>query len=484
MISRRRVLAGLGAATVLGYNPLLGTWVSVARAASPLDPVPPLDGMLLTDPASLAPYSNDVGQIIHETPVAVLLPGSVRDIATMVRFCRKRRIKVAARGQGHTTFGQSQAEGGLIVDMGTLKQIHSVGPTSTEVDAGLTWKELLETVVPEGLTPPVLTGFTGLSIAGTLSVGGISSTNVEGAQVDRVRELEVVTGAGDVVRCSANRERDLFESLLGGLGQCGIITKAVVDLVPALPQARVFLLNYTDNATFFRDFRSLLNRGEFDRLFNIWFPNPSGGFIYQLNAVKYFSPAAPPNDAQLLRGLGFTPPASITDSSYLDHVLNVDVLVDFLKAAGLWEGFQRPWFDVFLSNAVVERFVGEVLPTLTPEDQGPTGFLLLFAQKRSKLTRPFLRVPSNTDWVFLFDILTAAATPGSNPAFVERMLRRNRELFERARRVGGTRYPISAIEFNRGDWVRHYGDQWPRLVQLKHRYDPAGILAPGPGIFG
>ncbi len=481
MISRRQALVGLGAVGVLGYNPRARTWVSVAQAA-PLDEVPPLDGMLLTDPASLDPYANDVGQIIHETPVAVLLPGSVEDIARMVSFCRRHRIKVAARGQGHTTFGQSQAESGLIVDMGTLNQIHWIGPDSAEVDCGLTWKELLETVVPQGLTPPALTGFTGLSIGGTLSVGGVSATNREGAQVDRVRELEVVTGMGEIVRCSPEQDPDLFEALLAGLGQCGIMTKAVVDLVPAQPQARLYFLNYTDNAQFFADFRTLLERGEFERLFNIWFPLQGGGFLYQLNATKYFDPSQPPDDDFLLRDLNFES-TTLSDSSYLEHVLNVDVLVDFLKANGLWEGVQRPWFDVFLSNEVVEDFVGQVLPALTPEDQGPTGFLLLFALKASELRRPMLRVPDDTDWVFLFDILTAAATPGSDPAFVERMLARNRELFERARSLGGTRYPISAIEFNRGDWVRHYGDEWSRFARLKRHFDPANILAPGPGVF-
>jgi cytokinin dehydrogenase len=482
MISRRQVLTGLGAATVVGFNPLSRSWVSEAKAAE-LEGVPPLDGMLLTDPTSLAPYANDVGFIVHDTPVAVLLPGSVEDIAAMVRFCQEHRIKVAARGQGHTTFGQAQAEGGLIVDMSTLKQIHWVDATAAEVDAGLTWKELLETVVPQGLTPPALTGFTGLSIGGTLSVGGVSATNREGAQVDRVRELEVVTGTGEIVRCSAEHEPDLFEALLGGLGQCGIMTRAVVDLVPALPQARLYLLEYTDNASFFADFRLLLERGEFDRLYNIWLPKAGGGFVYQLNAIKYFDPAAPPDDAELLRNLAFEGEPTISDSTYLDHVLGVDYLVDFLKSIGLWDGFQRPWFDVFLSNEEIEDYVGAVLPTLTPEDQGPTGFLLLFALKRSELRRPMLRVPSDTDWVFLFDILTAAATPGSDPDFSERMLARNRELFEQAREIGGTRYPISAIPFERGDWARHYDEQWARLVRLKHRFDPAKILAPGPGVF-
>ena len=54
----------------------------------------------------------------------------------MICFCRRHRIKVAARGQGHTTFGQAQVDGGLVIDMSTLNQIHSIGPTTADVDAG------------------------------------------------------------------------------------------------------------------------------------------------------------------------------------------------------------------------------------------------------------------------------------------------------------------------------------------------------------
>jgi FAD/FMN-containing dehydrogenase len=31
-------------------------------------------------------------------------------------------------------------------------------------------------------------------------------------------------------------------------------------------------------------------------------------------------------------------------------------------------------------------------------------------------------------------------------------------------------------------WVRQYGDAWAPLTALKRRYDPDGILTPGPGI--
>jgi FAD/FMN-containing dehydrogenase len=274
----------------------------------------------------------------------------------------------------------------------------------------------------------------------------------------------------------------LFEAVLGGLGQCGIITRAVIDMLPAQQMSRVYLLNYSDNATFFGDFRTLLKRGELDGLYNIWVPGPDGGLIYQANAIKHFDPAEPPDDTHLLRGLHADSVQS-SDSSYLDQVLSVDALIDFLRSIGLFDDMLHPWFDVFLPESKVEAYVGDVLPTLQPDDIGPVGFMLLFALKRSKLTRPFFRVPEHTDWVYLFDILTSSAVPGPDPAFESRMLARNRSLFEKARAVGGYRYPIGSLEFSHDDWRQHYGNVADDLARLKRRFDPRGILGPGPGIF-
>lgn len=484
MVSRRQVLAGLGAVAVYGFNPVARTWVSVAHAGTVFDHVPPLDGILLTDPSSLAPYATDAGSAIHNTPVAVLRPGSTEDIAKMIRYCRRHRIEVAARGQGHTTFGQSQVAAGLVVDMGSLNQIHSISAKKADIDAGATWRTLVDTAVPMGLTPPVLTGYIKLSIGGTLSVGGVSSTNREGCQIDRVQELEVVTGAGDIKRCSQRENSDLFEAVLGGLGQCAIITRAVVDMIPALPNARTFVLNYTDNAAFFRDMNELLRRNEVEDVFCIFLPDATGRLVYGLNVTKFYGAGSPPDGERLLRGL--SQPASaatVTDQSYLNYVLRTDVIIDFFQSIGMFNGVLHPWFDTWLPQETVERYVGDVIPSLTPEDVGSTGFVLLFPQKRSKLKRRFLKVPECTDWVFLFDILTANGFPGPDPDFQSKMLARNDKLFDKARRMGGTRYPIGTLSFDRRDWKQQYGADYDDFRRLKQRFDPDGILTPGPGIF-
>jgi cytokinin dehydrogenase len=487
MLSRRHVLGGLGAALVFGFDPVSRGWVAEAQARgghSPFDRLPELDGMVSTDPATTAPYGTDSGSIVHNAPVAVLFPGSVSDIQKMVRFCRRHCISVACRGQGHTVFGQSQVAGGLVIDMGALNQIHSITPGGADVDAGTTWKDLTLAAEPLGLTPPVLTGYINLSIGGTLSVGGVSAAFDAGAQVDHVQELEVVTGTGDLKRCSRRYNRDLFEACLAGLGQCGIITRAVLDLVPAKSQARAFLLHYTDNAQFFSDFRTLLDRGEFDRAFTLLFPKEGGGWIYQLNAIKFYEPGQEPNGAFLLRDLSLpVEAATVNDTTYLEHILAVDFVVDLFKSVGLWDGVLHPWFDMYLPDSKIEAYAGEVLATLTPEDMGPTGFMLIFGLRRSAFERKLFRLPRDGEWVWLFDVLTAAPEPGPNPEFEARMLARNRTLFEKARRVGGTRYPIGAVEFNHGDWARHYADVWSEFKQWKQRFDPDRILTPGPGIF-
>lgn len=484
MLSRRLLLGGFGALTVLGFSSRARAWVWGKKHPAPAcHELPELDGELLVDPATLDQFSTDAGNGVHYAPMAVLRPGSVADIQKMMCFARTHSIRVAARGQGHTTFGQSLAPGGLMIDMSGLSQIHAIEADYADVDAGATWTALTTESVALGLTPPVLTGYLGLSIGGTLSVGGISSSNRRGAQVDRVKALQVVTGEGDAVWCSECHHRGLFEGVLAGLGQLGIITRALVDLVPAPSMAHVVTINYGDPAAFFADLFTLLERGELDDVYNFGFPDGAGGWVYQLTATKFHEPSAPPDDAHLLRDLSVDPSAAEAKSMpYLDYALRVNVVIDFFKALGLWDGVQHPWFDVFLPRHSVEGYVTEVVSSLTPEDVGPTGFLLLFPQKRKQLTRPMLRVPKS-DWVFLFDILTAAPAPGFDPVFQEQMLARNRALFEKARAVGGTRYPIGSLEFSALDWKLHYFEQWHKLVSLKKKHDPDGILTPGPGIF-
>src|SRR5688572_7312680 len=220
-VSRRSFLLSAAAGTaVVGFDPIQRSWLTTAHAQEAARPLPPLDGVLLSDETSRNEAADDFGHIIHRLPRAVLRPGSARDIVKIVRFAREHRLQVAMRGQGHSQYGQAQVLEGIVIDSSSLRTIHQIESGRAVVDAGVTWRELITAGAAVGLTPPVLADYQDLAVGGTLSVGGLGGTTQHfGLQADNVLELTVVTGEGDLVTCSPTRHRDLFEVVLTGLGQ-------------------------------------------------------------------------------------------------------------------------------------------------------------------------------------------------------------------------------------------------------------------------
>lgn len=477
-LTRRTFFKLAAGAAIIGFDPTSRLWVTSAEAAPLHDPMPPIDGVLLTDDASRASAADDYGHIISRTPRAVLKPGSVKDIEKAIKFCRRNNIPVAARGQGHATYGQAQVSDGLVIDMGTLNQIISIQPDRAVVAGGVRWLDLLNATLAQGLTPPVLTDYLELSVGGTLSVGGIGGVSYRyGVQADNVLELTVVTGAGELERCSPTRNRDLFELVLCGQGQLGIIVAATLRLIPAPTQARVFNLLYDNIALFTADQRKLITDGRFGYVEGQVVSKPEGGWRYLLEAAFFYSAPTTPNNAQLLGDLRFTRGTEIIeDKSYFDHLNRLAPTVAFLKSIGVWY-LPHPWYDVFVPGSQVNAYVGGIVQNLTLNDTGQ-GPVLLYPVNTSRFTRPLFRVP-NEPVVFLFDILRTAP---SKPV-AEAMVQANRQLFEQNRALGGTRYAIGAIPFSQADWRQQFGPVWPLLVLAKRRYDPDNILAPGQGIF-
>ncbi|HEX2132703.1 MAG TPA: FAD-binding protein [Actinophytocola sp.] len=472
-LGRRTFLAGSAAAAVVAFDPAGLGWVTEADASPGGVRVPHLDGELVVDEESLAEAADDYGHIVHRRPVAVLRPGSVRDIVRMVRYAGRHGLRVAMRGQGHSTFGQAQAGGGVVIDSRTLATIHQVSPDRAVVDAGVQWLDLVRATVAEGLTPPVNTDYLGLSVGGTLSVGGIGgASSHHGMQVDNVLELEVVTGSGQHLHCSPTVRPALFRSVLGGLGQFAIIVRAAVKLVPAETTARVYNLFYPDLESMTAAQRVALADRRFSYLEGQLIP-AEGGWQYMLEGVEYYTPPSTPDDAALLAGLD--PVSSeISDLPYFDWLNRIYALVEDLKALRL----PGPWINVFLPDAATDAYVSDLLTDLTPADAG--GVVLLYPVPRALLTRPFVTVP-DSDVIFLLAILRAVNPP--NEADVERLLGVNRDLYEQARAVGGTHYPVGAIPLTPADWRTHYGDRYPGFALAKATHDPRHVLAPGQGIF-
>jgi len=421
--------------------------------------------------------STDFGRLVTRKPRAVDRPAAAADIAGLLREATANGVKVAARGQGHSIYGRPLVEDGLVVDMSALRTIGEVAADRVAVEAGASWRDVLDATLKHGLTPPVLTNYLGLSVGGTLAVGGIGgSSSRHGMQTDQVLELEVVTAGGRQVRCSPSANRDLFDAVRAGLGQCGIVTRATLRLMQAPQRVRRFQLFYRDLATLVADQRRMLDDGRFAQLQGAVLPAPSGGWRYQLDGAVFHDGDLAADDRRALEGLADERNAAVViEATYRDDALAFDKLRQVLTSNGQWS-HPQPWLLTFLRGSNAEAVAREILSGLTAADLGPFGRVTFYPLSREAVRTPLLRLPDEPV-IFVLNIIRIPAS--SDRANAERMVAHNRVLYERIRDQGGVLYPVSALPMSADDWQRHFGPAWPGFQDARRRHDPAGILTPG-----
>lgn len=446
-----------------------------------LDParLPPLDGEFRTDRAALDAAAVDFGGLVSARPGAVLRPGSVDDVTAVVGLAARDGIPVAARGCGHSCHGQALAPGGIVVELGALSRIGVVEADRVSVGAGATWRAVVEATAPAGLTPPVLTDYLGLSVGGTLAVGGIGgASHRHGLHTDTVVDLDVVTGDGVLRTCSAEHDPDLFRAVLGGLGQAGIVTRAMLRLVARPARVRTYTLSYPSIAALTADQRLLLRERRVDHLQGQVVAGESG-WRYLLAAAAFHDPAAEPDDGAVLAGLAHTRGDEVVeDVAYGEFADRLALAEAYQRGTGEWS-HPHPWWNAFLPDSTADVLLARLDTELTPADLGASGLMLVYPVFTAPLRTPLVRVPAEPV-VFLVAILRYA--PPDDPAATDRLVAANRDWYSRARDLGGTRYPVGAIPFAPEDWREHFGAAWPAFAEALGRYDPAGILAPGQGI--
>lgn len=152
--------------------------------------------------------ARDFGNIYHYPPLAVLHPKTVSDISSTIKHIFEMgsvsKLKVAARGHGHSLQGQSLAHQGLVVNMESLEGPEMVVQSGGEfpyvdVSGGELWINILHETLKHGLAPKSWTDYLHLTVGGTLSNAGVSGQAFRhGPQINNIFQMEVVTGTHSI----------------------------------------------------------------------------------------------------------------------------------------------------------------------------------------------------------------------------------------------------------------------------------------------
>src|SRR5262245_45194996 len=431
------------------------------------------------------------GHIYHWTPRFVVEPKDAADVVAVVRFARENKIPVSTRGAAHSQSRLAISDGGILLSMRSMDRILSIDEQgqTVDVEAGITWRELVHRLAPLGLVPPVLTNNLTVTVGGTLSVAGIGVASFKyGTQGDNVAELDVVTGAGNLVTCDPHRDSELFWAAIAGLGQAALITRARLRLRKALSMTRTYYLLYDDLRTFLEDAGNAMDSERWDHLESWASPCPQGTkpvdgrrqvfakWLYPFHLTVEYDPKSPPDDRKMLEGLRSYANLYTDDVPTLDFLERLVPIFELWKKGGTWEHV-HPWMEVVLPWETAADYIEQVLVDLPPSVQ-VGGHVLLWPARNSVSSSRFFMRPDGK-FVVGFGIL---------PAVPQKFWDRMRPMLDNASRLsilmGGKRYLSGYIDFDAAEWREHFGDAWEPFRLAKRAFDPDGILNPGFVAFG
>jgi glycolate oxidase len=227
-------------------------------------------GELVLTPRTLMEYASDKW-FAAQQPDAVALPRSVKSVSTILRFANRHRIPVTPRGAGHGYVGGCvPVYGGIVLSLERMNRIREINAADfvAVVEPGVITQQLQEAVEKRGLFYPPDPA----SRANNF-IGGNIATNAGGPRClkygvtrDYVLGLEVVLADGTAVRVGGRTHKnktgfDLTRLFVGSEGLLGVITEAILKLIPLPPFRASLAIGFGSMPNAVRALQAVLSAG-------------------------------------------------------------------------------------------------------------------------------------------------------------------------------------------------------------------------------
>ena len=202
-------------------------------------------GVVVVEPATLENYRFDWSRDPSAgTPLAVVRPKDADQVQTVLRWASAQRVPVVPRGAGSGLSGGSTAvDAGVVLSMERMRAIEIDTATRVAVvEPGAFNAEVKAAAAAHGLWyPPDPSSYEICSIGGNIATnaGGLCCVKY-GVTTDYVLGLDVVLADGTKITLGGKRIKDvaglsLLKLFVGSEGTLGVITRAILRLIPAQP---------------------------------------------------------------------------------------------------------------------------------------------------------------------------------------------------------------------------------------------------------
>lgn len=204
------------------------------------------------DPLMLEDYGRDRTRDVEPHPSMVLFPSSTEEVVAILKRCHEKGLPVVPSG-GRTGYAGAAvaANGEIVLSMDRMNRILGVHVEDgcVEAEAGAILQDVQQAVADHGMLFPI-----DFAARGSCQIGGCISTNAGGLRVIRygmtresVMGLEAVTPTGTRLDLhdrlhKNNSGYDLKQLFIGAEGTLGIVTRAILRIVPPPKSPQVALL--------------------------------------------------------------------------------------------------------------------------------------------------------------------------------------------------------------------------------------------------
>ena len=203
-------------------------------------------------------FSHDELGGIHAYPEILVEVGSTEEVSKIMSYASAHHLPVTPRGQGTGLVGAAVAiHGGIMMNMSRMNRILELDEDNLTltVEPGVLLMEISNSVEARDFFYPPDPGEKSATIAGNINTnaGGMRAVKY-GVTRDYVRGLEIVLPSGEIMELGGKVVKNssgyaLKDLIVGSEGTLGIVTKAILKLLPLPKKALSLLVPFPDLAT-------------------------------------------------------------------------------------------------------------------------------------------------------------------------------------------------------------------------------------------
>ncbi|KAF9201306.1 hypothetical protein BGZ59_002794 [Podila verticillata] len=443
-------------------------------------------------------------------PLFTVNASTATDIQETVRFAAKHNLRLVIKNTGHDMLGRSTAPNSLSLWVHHRKKMEVVdafvpkgapqdtkGEPAVLVESGVQFEEL-NTVLHEHNRIVVGGSSSTVGAAGGYCTGGGNGvlSKLHGLCVDNVLQYTIVTADGELRVANAYQNQDLFWALRGGgPGTFGVVVEAVMRTHPALKniiKAQVTIVSLFGTAMdkIMREFLAHHNQ---------WGKEGWSGYAFNVHKIVH-----------ILKINYYLPDGDLAQSQasieafvrYARSFLGVIILQNSVESLPSYLDAVPTILDVPIKKSGVNFFMGSRLAPQTMFESSTGVDALAAAIKEAQRDVEGVKALASIMLMFIAGgqvsqgnsqdtsvlpawrsalMVPAVTLQWNDDVSYQDQLEIQRALTKAVSRLRaitpGSGSYLNEADPNEPDWQdSFFGANYPRLRQIKHKYDPQGIF--------